>query len=129
MGSILYNYSKYIQLVFFGIPGFHNLANAFSMALLIHPMPILCNLLTIPEYECSFLVHTLSVLFRCLVMSDSLRPHGRGLPCQASLSITNSGSLLKLTSIDLVTHALALHSLSSQRAFSLSFLNFQNPIC
>lgn len=42
----MYNYSKYIRIAFFGIPGFHNLANAFSMALLIHPMPVLCNLLS-----------------------------------------------------------------------------------
>ena len=39
MESMLYNYSKYIRIVFFGIPGFHNLANAFSMALLIHLCP------------------------------------------------------------------------------------------
>ena len=86
MGSMRYNYSKYIQIVFFGIPGFHNLANAFSMALLIHPMPILRNLLTILEHECSFLVHMLSVLFRCLVVSDSFRPHGLQhvrLPCSS----------------------------------------------
>ena len=38
-----------------------------------------------------------SVQFSHSVMSDSLQPHG--LQCQASLSITNSRSLLKLTSI------------------------------
>ena len=37
--------------------------------------------------------------FSCSVMSDSLRPHGH----QASLSITNSQSLLKLMSIQSVT--------------------------
>ena len=39
-------------------------------------------------------------LFSCSVMSDSLWPHG--LPHQASLSITNSQSLLKLMSIESV---------------------------
>ena len=37
-------------------------------------------------------------LFSCSVVSNSLRPHGH----QASLSLTNSWSLLKLTSIELV---------------------------
>ena len=41
------------------------------------------------------------VQFSCLVVSDSLQPHG----CQACLSITNSQSLLKLMSIDLVMPA------------------------
>ena len=36
--------------------------------------------------------------FSCSVVSDSLQPHGH----QASLSITSSGSLLKLMSIELV---------------------------
>ena len=36
--------------------------------------------------------------FSCSVVSDSLHPHGH----QASLSITSSGSLLKLMSIELV---------------------------
>ena len=39
-----------------------------------------------------------SVQFNCSVVSDSLQPHGR----QASLSITNFQSLLKLMSIDSV---------------------------
>ena len=43
---------------------------------------------------------SLLLLFSCLVMSDSLKPHG--LPWQASLSITNSWSLLKLMFIELV---------------------------
>ena len=43
----------------------------------------------------------LSVQFSCSVMSDSLPPHG--LQHGASLSITNSWSLLKLMSIKLVT--------------------------
>ena len=42
-----------------------------------------------------------SVQFSCLVMPDSLRPHGLQHG-QASLSITNSQSLLKLISIKLV---------------------------
>ena len=41
-----------------------------------------------------------SVQFSCSVLSNSLWPHVT--PCQASLSITNSRSLLKLMSIDLV---------------------------
>ena len=41
-----------------------------------------------------------SVQFSCSVMSDSLQPHG--LKHQASLSITNSRSLLKLMSIESV---------------------------
>ena len=46
-----------------------------------------------------------SVQFSWPVVSDSLPPHGlqhTRLPCQASLSITNSQSLLKLMSIKLV---------------------------
>jgi len=35
-------------------------------------------------------------------MSDSVRPHGLHVECQASLSITNSWSLFKLTFIELV---------------------------
>ena len=42
----------------------------------------------------------ISVQFSCSVMSDSWRPHG--LVCLASLSITNSWSLLILMSIELV---------------------------
>ena len=42
-----------------------------------------------------------SVQFRCSVVSDSLWPHGLQ-HCQASLSVTNSRSLLKLMSIELV---------------------------
>ena len=41
-----------------------------------------------------------SIQFSCSVVSDFLRPHG--LQHQASLSITNSESLLKLMSIELV---------------------------
>ena len=46
-----------------------------------------------------------SVQFSCSVVSDSLRPHEPQPPCppcQASLSITNSRSLLKLRSIESV---------------------------
>ena len=43
-----------------------------------------------------------SVQFSRSVVSVSLRPLGLGAPCQASLSITNSQSLLKLMSIELV---------------------------
>ena len=51
-----------------------------------------------------------SVQFSHSVVSDSLRPHGH----QASLSITNSGSLLKLMSIELVmpsNHLILCHPL------------------
>ena len=51
-----------------------------------------------------------SVQFSCSVMSDSLQPHGY----QASLSITNSQSLLKLMSIKSVVpsnHLILCHSL------------------
>ena len=41
-----------------------------------------------------------SVQFSCSVVSDSLRPHGLTAAWQASLSITNSWSLLKLMSIE-----------------------------
>ena len=43
-----------------------------------------------------------SVQFSRSVVSVSLRPLGLGAPRQASLSITNSQSLLKLMSIELV---------------------------
>ena len=52
--------------------------------------------------------------FSCSVVSDSLRPHGKPAVCQASLSITNSQSLLKLMSIELVmpsNHLILCHSL------------------
>ena len=52
-----------------------------------------------------------SVQFSCSVMSNSLWPHG---PHQASLSITNSWILLKLTSIKLVVpsnHLILCHPL------------------
>ena len=53
-----------------------------------------------------------SVQFNCSVMSDSLGPHG--LAHQASLSITNSLSLLKLMSIEMVmpsSHLILCHPL------------------
>ena len=40
--------------------------------------------------------------FSCSVVSDSLQPHGKPAVCQASLSITNSKSLLQLMPIELV---------------------------
>ena len=47
--------------------------------------------------------HTIvSVQFSCSVVSDSLQPHGLHAACQASLSITNSWSLLKLMPIESV---------------------------
>ena len=42
------------------------------------------------------------LLFSRSVVSDSLRPHGLHVACQASLSITSSQNLLKLTSIESV---------------------------
>ena len=44
----------------------------------------------------------LLLLFSCSVVSDSLRPHELQRACQASLFITNSQSLLRLMSIELV---------------------------
>ena len=41
-----------------------------------------------------------SAQFSSSVVSDYLRPRGPPAACQASLSITNSWSLLKLMSID-----------------------------
>ena len=41
------------------------------------------------------------LLFSRSAVSNSLQPHGLHAACQASLSITNSQSLLKLTSIEL----------------------------
>ena len=52
-----------------------------------------------------------SVQFSCSVVSDSLQPHE---PCQASLSITDSQSLLKLMSIESVmpsNHLILCHPL------------------
>ena len=53
--------------------------------------------------------------FSCLVMSDSWRPHGlQHAACQASLSFTNSQSLLKLMSIESVmpsNHPILCHPL------------------
>ena len=55
-----------------------------------------------------------SVPFSHLVTSDSLRPMNRSVPCQASLSITNSQSLLRLMSIESMmppSHLILCHSL------------------
>ena len=46
-------------------------------------------------------IFCMCIQFSCSVVSNSLRPHGLQ-HCQASLSITNSWSLLKLLSIKLV---------------------------
>ena len=55
------------------------------------------------EFVFYFLIYYISsVWFNCLVVSDSLRPHGLFAACQAFLSITNSQSLLKLMSIESV---------------------------
>ena len=55
-----------------------------------------------------------SVQFSRSIMSNSLGPHGLHTACQASLSITNSWSLLKLMSIELVipsNHIILCHPL------------------
>ena len=55
-----------------------------------------------------------SVQFSCSVVSDSLQPHGLQHARQASLSITNSRSLPKLMSIELVmpsNHLILCHPL------------------
>ena len=62
-------------------------------------MSFLLWLNSIPSYSIIPLFIHLSVQFSCPVMSNSLRSHG-SLACQASLSITNSPSLLKLMSIE-----------------------------
>ena len=54
------------------------------------------------------------VQFSHSVMSNSLRPHGLHAACRASLSITNSWSLLKLMSIEslmLSNHLILCHPL------------------
>ena len=58
---------------------------------------------TIPGFLCwlSGEESICQVQFSCSVVSDSLQSHG----CQASLSITNSRSLLKLMSIESVCHS------------------------
>ena len=58
---------------------------------------------TIPGFLCwlSGEESICQVQFSCSVVSDSLQSHG----CQASLSITNSQSLLKLMSIESVCHS------------------------
>ena len=61
-----------------------------------------------------------SVQFSCSVMSDSLRPHGLQ-HAQASLSITNSWSLLKLMSIESVIPS---NTSSSVGPFSSCFQSF-----
>ena len=56
------------------------------------------------------------VQFSCSVVSDCLRPHGLHAACQASLSITNSRSLLKFMSIILLmpsNHLILCHPFSS----------------
>ena len=59
--------------------------------------------------------------FSHLVVSDSLQTHGLQYVCQASLSITNSQSLLKLMSIELVipsNHLILCHPLLPPPIFS-----------
>ena len=58
-------------------------------------------------------IDTFSVQFSCSVVSDSLQSHGLQ-HCQASLSITNSWSLLKFMSIESVmpsNHLILCHAL------------------
>ena len=60
-----------------------------------------------------------SVQFSCSVVSDSLQPHV-SVACQASLSITNSQSSLKLMSIELVmpsNHLILCHPLLPSSIF------------
>ena len=64
---------------------------------------------------CSLTSHSFSLVqFSHSVMSDSLQLHGLTRACQASLSINNSRSLLKLMSIEAVmpsNHLLLCHPL------------------
>ena len=75
------------------------------------------------------------IQFSCSVVSDSLRPHGLHTAHQASLSITNSQSLLRLMSIESVMpcdHLILCHFLlllpstfPSTRIFSKSVLHIR----
>ena len=56
----------------------------------------------IQEPHCPRLPSFSSVHFNCSIMFNSLQPHGLQQASQASLSTTNSRSLLKLMSIELV---------------------------
>ena len=70
-----------------------------------------------------------SVQFSCSVMSDSLQPHG--LQHQASLSITNSRSLLKLMSIESVmpsNHLILCHPLLLLPSIFPSIRVFSNEL-
>ena len=71
-----------------------------------------------------------SVQFSCSVMSDSLQPHGLQ-HCEASLSITNSQSLLKLMSIELVmlsNHPILCHPLFLLPSIFPSIRVFSNEL-
>ena len=76
------------------------------MLLAIYPFPISCPTCYLPivhNYPLWFFISVFSsVQFSRSVMSDSLWPHESIAACQASLSITNSWSLLRLMSIESV---------------------------
>ena len=71
-----------------------------------------------------------SLQFSCSIVSDSLRPHGPQTTArQASLSITNSQSLFKLMSIELVlpsNHLILCHPLRLSPSVFPSIRVFSN---
>ena len=69
-----------------------------------------------------------SCQFSCSIVYNSLRPHGLQA-CQASLSVTNSWSLLKLMSIELVmpsNHLILCHPLLLLPSIFPSIRGFSN---
>ena len=77
----------------------------------------------------AFLVLFHSVQFNCSVMSDSLRPHELLAARQASLSIINSQSSLRLTSIESVmpsSHLILCHPLLLLPPILPSIRDFSN---
>ena len=84
--------------------------------------------LGLPHVGSFFTIWATSLQFSRSIVSDSLQPHGLYVARQASLSITNSRSLLKLRSIESVmpsNHLILCHPLlllpsifSSIRVFS-----------
>ena len=79
---------------------------------------------------CSLTSHSFSLVqFSHSVMSDSLQLHGLTRACQASLSINNSRSLLKLMSIEAVmpsNHLILYHPLLLPHSIIPSIRVFSN---
>ena len=82
-------------------------------------------------FQVLFTLQFSSVQFSHSVVSDSLRPHGLQHARQASLSITNSQSLLKLTSIESVmpsNHLILCHPLLLLPSIFVSIRVFSNEL-